>query len=479
MSNIELYWTDKDNNNTNITKLCSNISWEESADSHVMKLTFSLPDTNEKYIEHYMIEAGDKIRLLHDNSLFYVFVVEEVERSYPNRNVTAVDFAYYIENNDVTIQFINMGASDCIIKLCNTLGIGIDEICDMPKVINKVYIDGASDVIEDIIKQQAQSDGKEYDYEMNGPKLKVYRLWDDVGIYKHKPADNLAEFDVTEQHSRITYKHSINGMKNSVRAYINSDTDGHLPAIEYVLQDQDNARRYGKLQANFAVQADDQSRIGELAKNELEDKDKLHREISCVMIGNISARKNRVMYIEDEYTGLKCKVRIASVKHTINSGVWSMELTFNTLKSDELSNLASQKIHREDVNIGGEDALDNKNKRPTYDKIWNCAKNYIGVPYIMGGYSPKGFDCSGFVCYVLNKSGAWKCGRLTAQGLYNKTKRVKSPVPGDLIFWTGTYKTSSYITHVGICIGNGKNIQAGGTKVQISSNKGAVAYGRF
>ena len=47
MSNIELYWTDKDNNNTNITKLCSNISWEESADSHVMKLTFSLPDTNE------------------------------------------------------------------------------------------------------------------------------------------------------------------------------------------------------------------------------------------------------------------------------------------------------------------------------------------------------------------------------------------------------------------------------------------------
>ena len=75
-----------------------------------------------------------------------------------------------------------MGASDCIIKLCNTLGIGIDEICDMPKVINKVYIDGASDVIEDIIKQQAQSDGKEYDYEMNGAKLKDYRLWDDVGV---------------------------------------------------------------------------------------------------------------------------------------------------------------------------------------------------------------------------------------------------------------------------------------------------------
>ena len=242
---------------------------------------------------------------------------------------------------------------------------------------------------------------------------------------------------------------------------------------------QNNARRYGKLQANFSVQADDQSRIGELTKNELEDKDKLHREISCVMIGNISARKNRVMYIEDEYTGLKCKVRIASVKHTINNGVWSMELTFNTLKSDELSNLASQKIHREDVNIGGEDALNNKNKRPNYEKIWNCAKQYIGVPYVWGGYNPEGFDCSGFVCYVLNQSGVWKCGRLTAQGLYDKTKRVKSPVPGDLVFWTGTYKTSSYITHVGICIGNGKNIQAGGTKVQISSNKGAIAYGRF
>ncbi len=479
MAEIQLWWTDQKGKNTNITKLCNNICWEESTDSHVMKLSFSVPDTNEKYIEHYDIEAGDKIKLYHGNNLCYVFIVEEAERSYPVRNIGAVDFAYYIENNDITIQFSKISAKDAITKLCNTLGIGIDSICDMPKTINQVYIDSAENVIEDILEQQKKSNGCEYDYEMNGIKLKVYKLSNEKGVYPYKPAENVEAINVTEHHGILSYKHSISGMKNSVRAYINSDTEGNMPAIEYIITDQNNAKRYGKLQANLEVQAEDQNSIGDMAKNELEDKDKLQREISCTMIGVINARKNRVMSIKDEYTGLDCLLRITEVKHCINNGIWTMDVNFKLLKSDEISNLASNKIHREDVSLGGEDALDNKNKRPDYEKIWNCAKQYIGVPYVYGGYSPKGFDCSGFVCYVLNHSGAWNCGRLTAQGLYNATKRVKKPAPGDLVFWSGTYKTSSYITHVGICIGNGKNIQAGGKKVQICKNSGAVAYGRF
>ncbi len=69
------------------------------------------------------------------------------------------------------------------------------------------------------------------------------------------------------------------------------------------------------------------------------------------------------------------------------------------------------------------------------------AARYLGTPYVWGGYSPSGFDCSGFVSYCLTHSGVRNTGRLTAQGLYDICTPVSQSdaQPGDLIFFTGTY----------------------------------------
>jgi hypothetical protein len=73
------------------------------------------------------------------------------------------------------------------------------------------------------------------------------------------------------------------------------------------------------------------------------------------------------------------------------------------------------------------------------------AAKYLGTPYVWGGYSPSGFDCSGFVSYCLVHSGVRNTGRLTAQGLYNICTPVSQSEaqPGDLIFFTGTYDATS------------------------------------
>lgn len=98
------------------------------------------------------------------------------------------------------------------------------------------------------------------------------------------------------------------------------------------------------------------------------------------------------------------------------------------------------------------------------------AARYLGTPYVWGGYSPNGFDCSGFVSYCLTNSGVRNTGRLTAQGLYNICTPVsESDVqPGDLIFFTGTYNAGEPVTHVGIYVGNGQMIHCG-DPVQYSS----------
>jgi cell wall-associated NlpC family hydrolase len=96
----------------------------------------------------------------------------------------------------------------------------------------------------------------------------------------------------------------------------------------------------------------------------------------------------------------------------------------------------------------------------------SVAQQYLGVPYVYGGKTPSGFDCSGFVSYVLQKVGKLNSYH-SSIGLYNISQKVSTPQVGDLVFFSGTYRAG--ISHVGIYIGNNQMISASGKKVQIAN----------
>lgn len=100
------------------------------------------------------------------------------------------------------------------------------------------------------------------------------------------------------------------------------------------------------------------------------------------------------------------------------------------------------------------------------DKLIQDAKALLGTPYAWGGSSTKGFDCSGFIYYVYNKSGE-SLARTSAEGYFSRSYYVDKPQPGDLVFFENTYKKG--ISHVGIYLGNNEFIHAGNDKVEISS----------
>lgn len=110
------------------------------------------------------------------------------------------------------------------------------------------------------------------------------------------------------------------------------------------------------------------------------------------------------------------------------------------------------------------------NSYSSNSSVASIAKQYTGVPYVWGGSSPAGFDCSGFIAYTLNKAG-YNVGRTSAAGYYNMSTKVSSPQPGDLVFFSGTYKAG--ISHVGIYIGNGKMINSNNSGVTINNIYGA------
>ena len=91
---------------------------------------------------------------------------------------------------------------------------------------------------------------------------------------------------------------------------------------------------------------------------------------------------------------------------------------------------------------------------PQFAKMIQEAEKYLGVPYVWGGYSLSGFDCSGFVSYCL--TGRY-C-RLGTTGTFMGWTRVSDPQPGDVV-------VNSY--HTGIYIGNGQMIHASDYKTGV------------
>ena len=88
-------------------------------------------------------------------------------------------------------------------------------------------------------------------------------------------------------------------------------------------------------------------------------------------------------------------------------------------------------------------------------RIVQTSFQYVGVPYVFGGTTPSGFDCSGFVRYVYANAGIWLPRAADEQ--FESGYAVSNLQPGDLVFFsTYTYGAS----HSGIYLGNGKFISA-------------------
>jgi len=83
---------------------------------------------------------------------------------------------------------------------------------------------------------------------------------------------------------------------------------------------------------------------------------------------------------------------------------------------------------------------------------------FRGARYRTGGVSAGGFDCSGFVKYLYAKQGVDLPHSSRAQYNYGKHVAKTDLKPGDLLFFSGTYRHG--ISHVGIYIGDGKFIHA-------------------
>lgn len=143
-------------------------------------------------------------------------------------------------------------------------------------------------------------------------------------------------------------------------------------------------------------------------------------------------------------------------------------------KTDSSSEVDSPKVQADTTNTetpavsrgGGRMASLNG----TADEFIEYAKEYLGVPYVYGGATPDGFDCSGFTQYVAAYFEGYLPHSASEQYHYGISIEKEALKPGDLVFFE-TADDSNEIGHVGIYIGDGKFIHApqSGGSVEISN----------
>jgi D-gamma-glutamyl-meso-diaminopimelic acid endopeptidase CwlS/peptidoglycan endopeptidase LytF/peptidoglycan endopeptidase LytE len=168
------------------------------------------------------------------------------------------------------------------------------------------------------------------------------------------------------------------------------------------------------------------------------------KKASYKVVDNNGLSRNKLDYFGNKNVSKKSKYQVATFK-VVNSKRCSLNDNESSgKKTDVIDNL----------NIG--------------QKIVDIAYKYQGVPYVWGGTTRSGMDCSGFSQHVFDKLGIDLPRTAAEQARLGKYVPKNKLKPGDLLFFR-TY--APYISHVGIYIGHGKFIQenSGAGMVTINS----------
>lgn len=108
---------------------------------------------------------------------------------------------------------------------------------------------------------------------------------------------------------------------------------------------------------------------------------------------------------------------------------------------------------------------------PEIDNMINFAKRFLGTPYHWGGTTPSGFDCSGFIYYIMGNFGIPMVRTSFSMSEMGRVVKLSEARPGDLMFFKGRNVNSTTVGHVGMVSEVNEN---GIFIIHASSSRGVV-----
>ena len=114
------------------------------------------------------------------------------------------------------------------------------------------------------------------------------------------------------------------------------------------------------------------------------------------------------------------------------------------------ASVSAQSVSTADTVVVSNDTLPKHNEH--VDEIISFAKKFLGTPYHYAGSTPSGFDCSGFIYYVMGNFGMRLSRSSPGIAEFGKTVRLAELQPGDLMFFKGRSVNSTSVGHVAMVV---------------------------
>ncbi len=118
--------------------------------------------------------------------------------------------------------------------------------------------------------------------------------------------------------------------------------------------------------------------------------------------------------------------------------------SFSQQKTDSIQ-VTSNHIN-DTTNLSSKDSIVPINEE--VEQIISFAKKFLGTPYRYAGATPSGFDCSGFINYVMGNFGIELSRSSPAMAEFGKTIKLADLQPGDLMFFKGRSTSTGSVGHV-------------------------------
>nr|WP_302666388.1 CHAP domain-containing protein [uncultured Agathobaculum sp.] len=284
----------------------------------------------DKYVPKLALQPGDKLRLRNEAADADVFVGQLVTVGLDGA-LTAYDRGWYLGRSGIILQCSGMAADEAIRAACGKAGVGVKSVTSLPTKISEVWLgDAVSDIIAEILERCTAETGKEYQSRMSPEGLVVRELPTTAIKAYHKPAWNLAPFDITWALGQVSGEDSIAELYNAV--VIAAEDNGKV----YRGAQASNAasiERYGFLQYIESVSENPgTAQLGQMVRTLLAQKDRVGRTRTVSEIwGCDEVTSGTVLDFNSPAFGISGRNRVTRVVHHYGGAGHTMELEITAL----------------------------------------------------------------------------------------------------------------------------------------------------
>lgn len=301
-----------------VNHIATNLSWSSNKDTLGQTLSFEMPfDETGGLLPKRFVNPGDKVTLRYKSKIiFFGIVVDEGTEGRTPGKYTCFDLAFYLNKNDITIQFRDQMAHAALEDICKKFGIKCT-IVAIPVKIKKIYNGKiVSEVIKDILTIAEQKTGKKYRFEMQGDTFVVFH-WRDMHVKVN------AQWISNPQRNR-----SIENMRNNVEVIAGDEKKVKTLAKA---SDGSNIAKYGLLTKVETIDEKEKAKAQQVANNLLKELNRIQESGSVQLLGNYEARAGRLLTLDEPVTGLKGDYFITDAQHSISNGIHLMTLSLEVV----------------------------------------------------------------------------------------------------------------------------------------------------